>query len=94
MANERPDYRKGFEALGREQLRLRIEHRPNEYAGEIGREAERWLHEQDAKAAAIEHSRFRTIRFWAVIGGVTGALAAIAAWIAAWPVIAGWIWKH
>jgi hypothetical protein len=76
--------------IGREQLRLRLEHRRSEYAEDYGREAELWLLEQDAKAAALEARRFRTIRLWAIIGCVAGALAAIAAWIAAWPVIIGW----
>jgi len=56
------------------------------------REIQQWLIQEDAKAAAIEYGRFRTIRFWAVVGGVTGALAAIAAWIAAWPIIKSWLW--
>jgi hypothetical protein len=90
---DRQNWRKAFQKIGPEQLRLRLEHRRNEYTGEYGLEAERWLLEQSEKSAAIEHGRFRTIRFWSIIGGVAGVLAAIAAWIAAWPVIASWIWK-
>jgi len=93
MTDERQNRRKAFEQIGAEQLSLRLEHRRNEYPDEYAREAERWIVEQRTKSAEIEHGRFRTIRFWAIIAGVTGALAAIAAWIAAWPVIEGWIWK-
>ena len=90
VANERENWRKAFEKIGPEQLRLRLEHRRNEYADEYGREAELWLLEKDAETARIEHRRFRTIRFWAIIGGIASVTAAIAAWIAAWPVIIGW----
>ena len=91
MTDERQSWRKAFEALGPQQLRLRLEHRRGEYDGEYGREAERWLLEQDAKAAAVERKRFRTLRCWAIVAGVTGTLAALAAWIAAWPIIKGWL---
>jgi hypothetical protein len=90
-ALEKQNWRRAFEMIGPETLRLRLEHRRNEYANEYGREAELWLLEQDAKAAALEHDRFRTIRFWAIVGGVTGAVAAVAACIAAWPVVKEWL---
>ena len=47
---ERQRRREGFKKIGREQLRLRLEHRRGEYDGEVGREAERWLLEQDVAA--------------------------------------------
>jgi hypothetical protein len=88
---QRQNWREAFEKIGREQLRLRLEHRRGEYDGEYGREAERWLFEQDAKVAAVERKRFRTIRRWTVLAGITGTLAAIAAWISAWPILKQWI---
>jgi hypothetical protein len=95
MIDERQSRRKGFEAIGPQQLRLRLrlrlEHRRGEYDGEVGREAEQWLLEQDAKAAAVERKRFQTLRCWAIVAGVTGTLAGVAAWIAAWPIIKGWL---
>jgi hypothetical protein len=90
QTDQRQNWRKAFEMIGSKTLRLRMETRRSEYAGDYGREAELWLLEQDAKAAALETKRFRTIRLWAIIAGVTGALAAIAAWIGAWPAIIGW----
>jgi hypothetical protein len=72
MTDERQSWRKAFEALGPQQLRLRLEHRRGEYDGEYGREAERWLLEQDAKAAAVERKRFQTLRCWAIVAGVPG----------------------
>jgi hypothetical protein len=77
--------------IGPEQLRLRLEHRRTEIPDDYAREAERWLLEKAAETAAIHRKRFQTIRCWAVVGGVSGVLAAIAAWIAAWPVIKEWI---
>lgn len=91
MADERQSWRRAFEMLGPEQLRLRLEFRRGEYSGEYGREAEKWLLEMDAKAATIELERFKTIRLWAIIAGVAGVAATIIALIAAWPVIKGWV---
>jgi hypothetical protein len=89
--NERLSWRKAFEKIGPETLRLRLEHRRAEFSNEYAREAEIWLLEQDFKTTVIELSRFRTIRLWAIIGSVAGGVAAIASLIAASPVITGWI---
>jgi hypothetical protein len=91
MADQRQNWRKAFEMIGPATLRLRLEHRRNEFAPDYAREAERWLLEEDAKAAAIEKRRFRVVLVWAIVAGVGGVLGAIAAWIAAWPVIKEWI---
>ncbi len=64
MANERENWRKAFELLGPEQLRLRLEYRRNEYTGDYGREAEVWLFEKAAEAAAVDRGRFQTVRRW------------------------------
>jgi hypothetical protein len=91
MSDDRQSWRRAFEMLGPEQLRLRLEYRQNEYAGEYGREAERWLLEKAAEAKAIARTRFRTLRLWAIIGGVAAVVAALAGSIAAWPVVKGWL---
>ena len=54
MTDDRKNWRKAFEMIGPETLRLRLEHRRNEYQVDYGREAELWLIEKDAEAAAIE----------------------------------------
>jgi hypothetical protein len=77
--------------IGPAQLRLRLEHRRNEFATDYAREAEIWLLERDAQAGAIERRRFRILRRWAVTAGVAGIVAAVAGLIAAWPVIREWI---
>lgn len=91
MNDERQSWRKAFEMLGPEQLRLRLEFRRSEYSGEYGREAEKWLLEKDAEATAIELERFRTVRRWAIIAGVAGIAATIIGLIAAWPVVKSWL---
>jgi hypothetical protein len=64
MPDERQNWRKAFELTGPALLRLRLEHRRNEFPPEYAREAEIWLLEQDAKVAAIERQRFQAIRRW------------------------------
>ena len=66
MTGDRENRRKAFEMIGRETLRLRLEHRRNEYDGEYGREAEIWLLEKDAEAVAIERQRFQKVLRWAM----------------------------
>jgi hypothetical protein len=90
VTSERESWRRAFEMIGPEQLRLRLEFRRSEYSGEYGQEAERWLSEKAAEAARIERERFAVIRSWAIIAGVAGIAAAIAGGIAAWPVFKGW----
>ncbi|WP_298106490.1 hypothetical protein [Bradyrhizobium sp.] len=89
--HERQSRRKAFEAIGPEQLRLRLEHRRAEYGDAYSREAEVWLLEQDAKKAAIELNRFRKVLTWAIVAGVASVVAAIAGLIGAWPVVREWI---
>ena len=91
MTDERANWRKAFEMIGPAQLRLRLEHRRSEFAPDYAREAETWLLEQDAEATATERKRFQTIRCWTVVAGIASILAAIAAWITAWPIVKVWI---
>jgi hypothetical protein len=90
MTDERQNWRKAFEVIGPSQLRLRLEHRRTELPNEYAREAEIWLLEKDAEAAALEAYRFRKLLRWTIVAGVAGVLAALAACIAAWPVIREW----
>jgi hypothetical protein len=89
--DERKKWREAFELTGPELLRLQMETRRNEFGADYTREAELWLLEKDAQAAAIESKRFQTIRRWSIIGGVAAVVAAIAGLIAAWPVIKEWL---
>ena len=59
MTGDRENWRKAFEMIGPETLRLRLEHRRNEYHGEYGREAEIWLLEKDAGRPPSSASGFR-----------------------------------
>ena len=45
---------------------------------------EEWLIEQNKKAAAVDRSRYRKVLLWTVV-------AAVAALVAAWPVVEPWI---
>ena len=44
MTDEGLSWRKAFEMIGPAKLRLRLEHRRNEYAPDYAREAELYLH--------------------------------------------------
>jgi hypothetical protein len=90
MINEHLSWRKAFEAIGPDTLRLRLEHRRAEFSNEYAREAEVWLLEKDAEKAAVELRRFKIIRLWTIVAGVAGGVAAIAGVIAAFPVVRDW----
>ena len=87
MNDERLSWRKAFEKISPKTLRLRLEHRRAEFPDAYAREAEIWLLEKDAESDAIEFRRFQTSRFWTIIAGVAGAIAAVASLIAAFPVV-------
>jgi hypothetical protein len=89
--NEVESWRKAFEKIGPDTLRLQLVDRRVELSDPYRRCAESWLLEQDAKADRIETARFETIRRWTItsvvvgtIAAVAGVIAAIAAVIAAW----------
>jgi hypothetical protein len=86
---ERASWRKAFDMVGPATMRLRLEHRRNEFAPDYAREAELWLLEQDAEVLSVETRRFNTIRFWTIVAAVAGIIAAIGSIIAAWPVLKG-----
>jgi hypothetical protein len=58
------NWRKAFEMIGPETLRLRLEHRRNEFSGPYARAAEIWLLEKAQASARIESARFSTIKRW------------------------------
>jgi hypothetical protein len=84
-------YRQEFERLTPDSLRLRMETRAAQFSGEYARAAEDWLLEQQANADAIEAARFRSIRKWTILAAVAGTVAAVAAGIAAGPIVKGWL---
>ena len=84
MTNERQNWRKEFEMIGPETLRLRLETRRAEFSGECAREAEVWLLEQDAARARAENRRYRFILAVAIISAVAAIIAAV-------PVVTSWI---
>jgi hypothetical protein len=91
MIDERQSWRKAFEMIGPDLMRLRLESRRNEFPPAYAREAEIWLLEKDGEKNALEISRFRVIRRWAIVAGVAGIVAAIGGVIGAWPVVRDWI---
>ena len=54
---ERASWRKAFDMVGPASMRLRLEHRRNEFAPDYAREAELWLLEKDAEAQRAELRR-------------------------------------
>jgi hypothetical protein len=100
MTTEEDNWRKAFEMIGPDQLRLRLETRRPEYGPQYARAAEVWILEQDAKKAALEESReakkaalersrYRMNLGWTIAGFCVAAVAAIAAIISAVPVVRG-----
>jgi hypothetical protein len=80
---ERASWRKAFEMIGPETLRLRLENRPTHFPPEYARQAELWLLEKDAEVRIVETRRFNTIRLWTIAAAVAGAVAAVAGIVAA-----------
>ena len=91
-----------FEAIGLSEIRRELVVGSINYLGtgtDPRRTAAReWVSEQDAKAERaieearqLERSRFRQILGWTIAGVSVAAVAALAAVIAAWPVIRQWL---
>ena len=80
--HERASWRKTFEQVEPEMLRLRIANRV--MSDEYRREAEAWLREQDAAADRREESRSQTRLLTLIAAAMTLAAAAIRL-IAVWP---------
>jgi hypothetical protein len=84
MTSEPANWHKAFETIGSACVRLQLETRRNEYPAEYTKEAYAWLREKEAEAAE------RSLLRWAIVAGAAAILGAIAAWIAAFPVIKEW----
>ncbi len=82
------DYRKGFEQLGPDTLRLRIGDRHAGYQGEQLRQAETWLKEHDEAVARRELINRRWMiagAIAAIVAAVAGIIAAVTGVISTWP---------
>ena len=86
-SSEQEGWRKAFEMIGPDQLRLRLEARRDEFPPQYARAAEAWILQQDAKKAALEASRYRKILGWTMAGFFVALVAALAAAISAIPVV-------
>jgi hypothetical protein len=89
IPTEEDNWRKAFEMIGPDQLRLRVESRRAEFSPQYARAAEVWILEQAAKKDALERSRFQRILGWSIAGFVAALVAAIAAAVSALPVVWG-----
>ena len=86
-STEQESWRKAFEMIGPDQLRLRLEARRDEIPLPYARAAEAWISQQDAKKAALEASRYRKILGWIIAGFCVAFVAALAVVISAIPVV-------
>jgi hypothetical protein len=84
-------WRKGFEMVGPDTLRLQLATVLSSQSTEYKRCAEKWILEKDAEAAAVDRERFQKVLRWAIIAAAASVLAAIAAWVAAWPIMKEWL---
>jgi hypothetical protein len=50
--------------------------------------------EKESAARRLEDGQFQIIRRWTVIAALAGIVAAVAACVAAWPVIKEWLPSH
>jgi phage terminase Nu1 subunit (DNA packaging protein) len=86
----------GLDVVRREVAGGEFKYIPND--DESREEARQWIAEEETKlarekleAAELETSRFETTLRWTKAGVIVAIIAAIAAVIAAWPVIKEWI---
>jgi hypothetical protein len=85
--SEQESWRKAFEMIGPDQLRLRLEFRRNEFSPQYARAAELWILEQEEEKAALEAGRYRKVLWWTIAGFAVALIAALAAVVSAWPVV-------
>jgi hypothetical protein len=84
-------WRKAFEKIGPDTLRLKLATTDVTLPTEYIRCAEAWILEKDAEKTALESERYHKLSRWAITAGIAGILAAIAAWVAAWPIMKEWL---
>jgi hypothetical protein len=90
---ERASWREACEMAGPARMRLRLEHRRNEFSLEHAGEIELWLldkekelSDEDKKARPTETRRY-TIRDWTIVAAWAGVVAAIGSTIVVWPLL-------
>jgi hypothetical protein len=74
--DQRATWRKEFEQLGAQTVRLRIANPWSAMSDECRREGELWLHDEDVAAEARDDARYRTIRCWTIAAAIAGGIAA------------------
>jgi hypothetical protein len=81
---ERASWREACDMAGRLRMRLRLEHRRNEFSPEHACEIESWLSDKekelsdkDKEARPTETRRSNTIRDWTIVAAWAGLVAAI-----------------
>lgn len=89
--DQEAQWRKGFEKIGPDMLWLQLVDTRIVSDTRYIRCAQAWILEKEAEKATIETKRFQKVLRWAIIASVAGVLAAIAAWVAAWPIIKAWL---
>ena len=87
MTDEKKNWRKAFEMVGPDTLRLKLATSNVTLATEYIRCAEKWILEKEAEKAAVESKGFHKILGWTIAGTLAAIIAAVAAIISAWPVV-------
>jgi hypothetical protein len=96
---ERASWREACDMAGPARMRLRLEHRRNEFSPEHACEIESWLldrekelSDKDKEARPTQTRRFNTIRDWTIVAAWAGVVAIIGTAIIAWPVLIKGSW--
>jgi hypothetical protein len=96
---ERASWREACDMAGPARMRLRLEHRSNEFSPEHACEIESWLLdkekelcEKDKEALTIKTPRVITARDWTIVAAWAGIVATIGSAIIAWPVLVTGSW--
>ena len=90
---ERENLRQAFQIIGPPKLRFLLEHYPDEFPPNMFGDAVAWLRENETdNAAVVERDRwFRILTWTTIVVAAVGAVGALAAWTAAWPIAKEWI---
>ncbi len=90
---ERPYLRQAYQIIAPPNLRFLLEHYPDAFPPNIFGDAVAWLRENEAdNAAVVERDRwFRILTWTTIVVAAVGAVGALAAWTAAWPIAKEWI---
>ncbi len=86
MTDEERGWRKAFEMIGSDMLRMQLVQGQVGLTEPYGRCALQWLREQQAATDLRETMRFETIRRWTVTAALAGIVAAVTgALLIVWP---------